>query len=203
MCAAYFLLVWCLPIFMLPFVNELPFVHERNFWERFLVSSLGSVLVATVLISLDPARTLRAFRSKDAGGPRWRKMQHYLVVIGGLVMFTAGAAAWSANLFGIVGRVLPSEAFRETVVLESVEFQGSKYRSVALSYRNSVDGGVRYLVLSKRLFDYPHFSPGDVLELSGARSFVGIYVSEFRRLQGLTGRSIGRPTASLLAATQL
>lgn len=173
---------------MLPFVYELPFVHERNFWERLVVSSLGTLLVLTVLISLDPQRILRVVKSQEPIEPRWRKVQHWLGVIGGFVMFTAGAAAFSANLFGVVGRVLPTETYREKVVLESVEFQGSRHKSVALSYRSSVDGGVRYLVLSKRLFDYPHFSPGDVLELSGERSFVGTNVSEIRRVQVLTGR---------------
>lgn len=182
MCTAYFLLVWCLPIFMLPFVYELPFVQEHNFWERLVVSSLGTVLVLTVLISLNPHRILRVVKSHEPAGPSWRKVQHWLGVMGGFVMFSAGSAAFSANLFGVVGRVLPTETYQEKVVLESVEFLGSRHKSVALSYRSSVDGGVRYLVLSKRLFDYPHFSPGDVLELSGERSFVGTYVSEFRRL---------------------
>jgi hypothetical protein len=187
MCAAYFLLVWCLPVFMLPFVNLLPFVHERNFWERLLVSSMGSVFVMTLLVTLGPSRGLRAFRSQDASESRWRAVQHWLGLALCFVLATAMSAFVSANLLGAIAHALPGEAYREKVVLESVEFGGSKYKSVNLSYRNPVDNGLRYLVLSKRLFNYPLLSPGDVVELVGQRSAAGFYVSEFRRLQGLTG----------------
>lgn len=182
-CAAYMILVWVLPIFMLPFVNVLPFVHERGYWERLLVSGLGSVLVIATLASLAPRRALRDLRSGEPAPGRKRAL-HWLGVGGGLAAATVAAAALSPNLFGLVACALPGEAHRETIILEAVEHSGSRYRSVALQYASPADGTTRYLVLSKRLFDYPRFAPGDALEFRGHRTAVGFYVSEFRLSPG-------------------
>lgn len=182
-CVLYMLLAWVMPLFMLPFVNVLPFVHERDAYERVALSAVGSVLVLSVLVALDPRRVLDGVRSQAPRGKRWKSLSHWLGVALGFGMFTVAAGAWSANALGLLARVLPGHEYHETVVLDSVDFSdgSTKYKAASLRYRSTVDGRARYLVISKRLFDYPRFSPGDVLELRGKAGLAGVYVTDVRR----------------------
>lgn len=180
-CALYCLLVWIVPLFMVPFVNELPFVQERDIYKRLMFSAIGTLLVVVVLVSLGPQKMWHVARSQEPNGPRLKKLRHWIGVMAGITMFTYTGAWLSGNIFGLISRALPCQPYKETVVLDSVEFNGSKYRSASLRYKSQQDGEARYLVLSRRLFDYPRFAPGDVLELSGEESVVGVYIKSFRR----------------------
>lgn len=180
-CALYFLCAWIAPLFMLPFVNELPFVQERDINERLLFSVIGTLFVIGVLFSLGPQKVWRVAKSQEPDRSRLQKLGHWAGVIGGAAMFTYTAASLSGNSLGLIARILPSQPYKETVVLDSVEFNGSKHRSALLRYTSQKDGKLRYLVLSKRLFDYPKFASGDVLELYGEQGPVGIYITSFRR----------------------
>lgn len=180
-CALYFLIVWIAPLFMLPFVNELPFVQEHDIYERLMFSAIGTLSVMGVLVSLGPKTLWRAAKLLEPNGSQLRKLGHWAGVIGGLSMFTFFAALLSGNTLGLISSVLPSQPYKEIVVLDSVEFNGAKYRSASLRYTSEKDGKPRYLVISKRLFEYPKFAPGDVLELHGEQGLVGVYITGFRR----------------------
>ena len=166
---------------MLPFVNELPFVQERDIYERLMFSVIGTLFVMGVLISMGPQKVWRAAKSQEPNGSKLKRLGHWAGVIGGVAMFTCTAAWLSGNTLGLIARVIPSQPYKETVVLDSVEINGSKYRSASLRYKGPQDGKPRYLVLSKRLFDYPQFAPGDILELYGEQGLIGIYITSFRR----------------------
>lgn len=182
-CALYFLFVWIAPVLMLPFVNVLPFVQERDVYERLMFSVLGTLFILGVLVSLGPQNVWRVAKSQVPAGSQLKKLGHWVGVLGGMTMFTCGAAWLSGNTFGLIARVLPSQSYKETVVLVSVKFNGSRNRSsVSLRYKGQQDGKSRYLVLSKRLFDYPKFAPGDIVELYGEQGPVGIYITGFRRV---------------------
>ena len=178
-CVAYLLVAGVLPVLMLPFVNVLPFVHERGFVDRLLLSSLGTVTVLVTLFALDPRRWTGGVASLAPPGPWWRTATHWLGVVGGFAMFTAGAAWLSPNTCGLLARVLPSQPYREIVELESVDHSGTGRRTaVSLVFRDRVNGEPRYLELSRRLFDDPGVKPGDVVELRGEAGPVGVYVTD-------------------------
>lgn len=193
-CASYALVVWVLPVFMLPIVNVLPFVHERDLLHRLSFSVAGSLLIVASLVALDLRRIARATASV---GSTWQKVKHRVGIALGLAMFTYLGADLSANTLGLAAKLLPGEPYRETVVLSAVAFSGSRYKSASVEYLDSRIGAGRYLVLSKRLFEYPAFTPGDVVELTGKSGPVGIYVNELRLVRrGLTGQSSGPPSAA-------
>jgi hypothetical protein len=84
-------------------------------------------------------------------------------------------------VFGaLISLALPSTAYKETVVLDSVEFHGSRYKSAVLRFRNQRNGKLQNVELSKRMFEYQTFSPGNALELYGKQGVVGVYITGFR-----------------------
>lgn len=193
-CVAYLLVAGILPVLMLPFVNVLPFVHERGFVDRLLLSSIGTVTVLVTLLALDRRRWMGGVASLAPQGAWWRTVQHWFGVVGGFAMFTAGAAWLSPNSCGLLARVLPSQPYREVVVLESVAHGGTGRRAaVSLVYRDRADGHPRYLVLSGRLFDDPRVVPGDVVELRGEAGPVGIYVRNLEVQAGPAAPRRGEP----------
>lgn len=194
-CILYAALAWVLPVFMLPFVNILPFVHERSVLERLPFSVAGSVLMTLTLIGLNGGRVPPGTLVR--GGKRER-LTHWLGVSAGLAMFTYFGAALSANVLGIAAKVLPHQDYRAEVMIEAADYYGSRYKSVVLEYKEPKTSEARYLTISKRLFSYPVLKPGDVVELRGGKSIVGVYVDEFSVLDArLTGQSSGLPTAAL------
>lgn len=196
-CMLYAVAVWLVPVFMLPFVNVLPYVHERNVLERLPFSIAGSIIVITILVAMNrgklPAAPLAStFRAKAT---------HWAGVLAGLAMFTYSGAEFSPNLLGLVAKLLPHESHTVQVSIESINYSGSRYKSAALQYNDPITSEPRYLVLSKRLFDYPKMQPGDMLELEEQRTLLGTYIHSFsHQPHGLTGCSTGRLPASLAAA---
>ena len=187
-------LAWVVPVFMLPFVNVLPFVHERSMLERLLVSCAGSALLVLVLLTLTGGRLPSGY---TVVRDRWGNVVRWFGVCAGLALFTYMSAALSANTFGLITKALPRENFNSTVVVESAQFQGSRYRAVQLKYSEPTKGESRYLVLSMRLFDYPKFEPGDLVELYGKKTWAGVYVENVSLLKrGLTSQSSGPSTAA-------
>ncbi len=189
-CVGYLLVAGVLPVLMIPFVNVLPFVHERGFAERLVWALAGTVLAVGTMVALDPRRMWQGQVSLAPRGSRWQAFTHWLGVLAGFALLTAGTAWTSPNLFGLATRVLPSEPYREVVVLESARQEGSgRRRSLALVLRAPGDASPRYLELSGRLFGDPDLEPGDVVELRGEAGPVGVYVTgvELQR-RGLPAR---------------
>ncbi len=193
-CVFYFISVWCVPVFMLPFVNVLPYVHESNFSQRLPISIAGSILFFFILFSLNPKNFANNLNSFKAG--RWVRIKHLAGVLLGLAMFTCTGAWLSPNLFGAITLALPSTTYEETTEVVEAHFKGSKYKSVSLVLRNRSDGRVIYLTLSKRLFEYPHFNVGDNLRLYGEKTITGEYVNNFElignRLTNVSSRPLQR-----------
>jgi hypothetical protein len=175
-CALYAIAAWVLPLLMLPFVNVLPFVHERSFTERLSISVAASVAVVVALAAINRGRLLEGF----AGQSRRGLLTNRLGAVAGLSLFTFAGAALSANTLWLAAKLLPSEPFTTRASVESAKYQGSRYKSVALLLRSQDAGGLLYVVLSKRLFDYPVLHEGDQLELRGERSAVGAYLTQVR-----------------------
>jgi hypothetical protein len=178
-CILYVLIGWILPIFMLPLVNILPFIHERDFLERLIVSSAGTFVVLAVLVAMDPQKIWKIAKSQVSNRTLKERFVHWASVICGFTMFTCTAAWLSANTFGLAVRILPSHPYSEAVVLESVEFGDSKYRSVTLRFKRGPEAKMHSVVLSQRLFDYPRFKAGEVLELKGEHGILGVSVFSF------------------------
>ncbi len=178
-CLAYVTIVWALPVFMLPFVNVLPFVHERSVLERLPFSIVGSALL---LLTLFAASGERLTPGGTVSGGLRQKAAHWVGVIAGLAMFTFSGAALSANIFGLAAKFLPHENYRSTVVIDSADHHGSRRGWVSLEYKESTAGEARHLVISRQLFDYPVLQPGDRVELRGERSLIGVYVTELSLL---------------------
>jgi len=177
LCAVYLIAVWVIPVFLLPFVNVLPYVHQATFLQRFLGSCVGTAIVFLTLFALGPKQFLRNMSSAPA--TRWERAKHWLALALGFAMFTYMGAELSPNLFGALTHALPGNAYEESFQVEDATTHGSRYRSVSLVLRSHPNEASRYLVISKRLFDYPQIRRGDVLKVSGRKTAVGIYVTNF------------------------
>lgn len=182
-CAAYLALAWVLPVLMTPFVNVLPFVHKHDAVERLWISSLATLFVTVVLVAMNPRSSFRSFKSSTGGASLSKRCRNWVGVLAGLAMFTCSAAWLSANPLGLAARVLPGTAYDEIVVLDNVESRGSRYRAAVLDYRSPEDGTPRYLVLSRRLFDYPKLTAGDVVRLRGRATTIGVYVTGLEHVE--------------------
>lgn len=178
-CLLYAMLVWALPVFMLPFVNVLPYVHERNTLERLPFSVGGSIVVITLLLLMNKGKLPG---TPTTGGLRV-KVNHWVGVLAGLAMFTYTGAEFSPNLFGLATRLLPHESRTIQVPIESADYSGSRYKSVALQFHDPESNKSRHLVLSKRLFDLPRMQPGDRLELKEQKTILGTYIAGFSHRQ--------------------
>jgi hypothetical protein len=191
-CLLYVLGVWVLPLLMLPFVHILPFVHQTTVLERLPASVIGTsfLIVAFLVLNGATPRARGAASGGKQGNANWKgAVSHWLGVFAGLAMFTYTAAAFSGNLFGLAAKILPREPYSAKVVIDAASHSGSRYRSVTLEYNDPVSGARSYLVLSARLFDYPAFQPGDVVELRGYSTLIGIYVTGFALLEDAQKRS--------------
>lgn len=119
--AVYFLAVWALPTFMLPFVYVLPYVHQMDFLPRLIVSATLSLLVVSIFYLLNPTHFLSFYQSGSSDS-KWERTKRWLGPLLGLIMFTLSGAYWSPNLFGILTRALPSSEFAKTVEIVNVDF---------------------------------------------------------------------------------
>jgi hypothetical protein len=171
-CLLYATLVWVLPVFMLPFFNVLPFEHEKTFLERLPFSLLGSALVILATVMMNR----RSLTGSVNIGDTLQTARHWSGILGGLVMFTLSGTALSANLWGSLTKIIPDHSFTLQTTLEAVDYSGSRYKSMKLEYKDVETGGLRYLTLSRRLFDYPELRPGNVVVLHGKETAVGRYI---------------------------
>lgn len=171
-CLLYVMLVWVLPVFMLPFVNMLPFEHEKSLLERLPFSIAGSTLLVLALLVLNGGRLPGSPRRESS----LQSARHWLAVGAGLTMFTVAGAALSANLFGSLSMILPGKSFRQQTTLSIVAPSGSRYKSLKVEYNDVEIGSPRYLILSKRLFDYPDLRSGSQVVLGGKETAIGRYI---------------------------
>lgn len=194
-CLIYFIAVWILPIFMAPFVNVLPFIHQSDFHSRLAVSMTCSFLLLGTLYFLDTKNFVNFVQNNESS--LWKSAGNLIGISLGFILFSFYAAALSPNFFGALTRIFPSSEYEHIVEVESVEFSGPKYRSADLTLRGESDKKKLYLVLSKRLFDYPRFNVGDVIKLRGLQNFVGVYVTDFNVIGSrLKPPSRGPPSAA-------
>jgi hypothetical protein len=179
--AAYCLVAWVLPVVVMLVFRELPYLQERGFLDRLAFSAAGTVALVAAMVTSFPGRT-RIYR-----GARLRDTVSNLLWVGlGLAMFTAIAALWSANTFGVLARLLPGDDYSARFTVGDVDRGGSRLRSISLSLAPKDGNGEVHLTLSKRLFDLPEIRAGDELLVSGKRTAAGVYVEGFRVLSGAT-----------------
>jgi len=163
--STYIALFWILPICMVPLFNILPYVHSYPLSVRFLASAMGSAGIMSIMLALSPVNHLSAL-------PTSGKAKAFL----GLLMFTFLAAALCANVFGAAVKLLPGDAYQTTAQVLDASYRGVRYKSVSLELRDVPTGKIRYLELSKLLFDYRSIKPGDILRLGGKQNMVGVYI---------------------------
>jgi hypothetical protein len=177
-CGVYFIVVWVLPIIMLPFVKALPYLQERDLLGRLFFSGLGTIVVLGAMYLLGVSGFSKSFAMWTS--VRWETIKHLIGVLLGLAVFTFSGAALSANYLGPLVKYLPGSEYQSIAKIENAKFSGTRNQSVSLSLRDRSDGVVRHLVLSKRLFEYPPFKRGDVLALYGKKGLIGVYVTGFK-----------------------
>lgn len=177
-CCLYALSVWVLPIILLPIVKVLPLLQEKSLIERLPVYSVGTagfVLALHLIGRGGPPEKQGPLWSLFRGDPKL-----LLGVLIGLAVFTVSGAALSANCLGLLAKGLPGMPYQSAFRIEEVDFSGTRNKSVSLALRDPEDGKPFYLVLSRRLFEYPEFKPGDVLILEGKKGALGVYVTDFK-----------------------
>lgn len=175
--AAYCLVAWALPVVVMLVFRELPYLQERGFLDRLVFSTLGTAALVAAMVVSFPGRT-RIYR-----GVRLRDTASNLLWVGlGLAMFTAIAALWSANTFGVLAKLLPGVGYSARFTVGDVDRSDSRLRSVSLSLTPKEGTGEVHLTLSKRLFDLPEIRVGDDLLVSGKQTVAGVYVEDFRVL---------------------
>ena len=120
-CFGYFIAVWVLPVFMLPFVNVLPYVHHSDLFQRLSISAACSVFVMCTAHAVSPWRSFAtSYWSATFSGGLLNKTKELSLVLAGLAMFTYFSAELSPNFLGAMTHVLPANAYEETVEVEKV-----------------------------------------------------------------------------------
>ena len=159
---------------MLPFVNELPYLHYLTLWQRLQISFLlFSVSYLSMWIGASP-KNRRA--SAEIGGGVKNKIGKWL----GFFLFILGGAFFNANIMGLlVLHTVPTQPYLEHMLVEQIKYEGSKSKSIFLTLHSEVDRKTYYLRLSKKLFDYPRIEVGNKMTLKGKQNVFGVYVKEF------------------------
>lgn len=173
--AAYCLAAWVLPVVVMMIFRELPYLQERAWPERLALSALGTGVLVAAMVASFPER-LRIYRGRTIGETAFAGF----LALAGLAMFTAVAATWSANLFGVAAKLLPGEPWSARVIVTGVDLGGSRARAVSLTLRPKENMEELHLALSRRLFDVPEIRAGDELVLDGKRGLAGTWVEAFR-----------------------
>lgn len=164
------------PLFMLPFINILPYLQTLPLWERLLWSTmltLVAILFGFIATTKKQRRSIAALTMSSWKDIAWGAL--------GCVMFIFAAAALNDNLFGSLVKIFPNDPYIARFEVTTAEFFDSRNKSVTLGLKAQSNGKLHYLTLSKRLFDYPKFQRGDVLILKGRRNIFGTYVESFEK----------------------
>jgi hypothetical protein len=161
-------LSWAWAALLLPFVNILPYLQRFTFAER-LPFSAALFCVAAVVAKVAAPEVWRSWVNSGR--------KEVLALLAATAFTTFAAAMLNANSLGSLAWLVPGEPYSQSFTISGVSNRGSKYRSVELQLQSSV--GKRSLVLSKRLFHYPHFSVGQSILLRGKSTVFGVYVERF------------------------
>ena len=167
---------WLWSVALLPFVNVLPYLQEQSLTERFFLTGAFFAFASGAAWWAQTPKQWNSFATIHLSG--WKGK---LGTLAALVFVTFGTAELSANVCGTVVKLCPGQPYLERHVITAAKSVGSKYRSVELELKGQ-DQRVRFLTLSRKLFEYPKFQAGEVLMLTGKKTVFGVYVSEFRRL---------------------
>jgi hypothetical protein len=169
---AFFSWIWA--VALLPFANVLPYLQERSLAERALLSAAFFAFASSAAWWGQTPKQWKSFSSSHLNG--WKGKLGMLVA---LIFLTYSTAELSANIWGSLAKLSPGRPYSESHEVMAAKASGSKYSSVELQLRGQ-DRKIRFLTLSRKLFDYPKFQAGEVVLLYGKRTVFGVYVSEFR-----------------------
>ncbi|WP_160277132.1 hypothetical protein [Methylotenera sp. N17] len=159
---------------MLPFVNELPYLHYLTLWQKVQISFFIFTLSYFLIMFGAKPKNRRAARlfTEDVKGK-------FMTTCGffGAIFF---GALFSGNIMGLlVLHTLPTQPYLNHVLVDEMKYQGSKHKSILLTLHSEADGKTYYLTLAKKLFDYPRIEAGNKMILKGQQNVFGIYVEQF------------------------
>lgn len=168
------LIFYVTPVLMLPFVNELPYLHYLTLWQR----SQISVFIFTIsyfLMWLGASPKNRKYSAEIGRGIK-NQIARWLGFIG----FIFSGAYFNANIMGLlVLHTVPTQPYFQHMLVDQMKYEGSKSKSIFLTLQSKSDSKTYYLRLSKKLFDYPRIEAGDQIILKGQQNVFGVYVEEF------------------------
>ena len=119
------------PLFLLPFVNVLPYLQTQQLPERLLWSFSLWTLAALLWFVASSPKQKRSVMSFVDGG--WKGAAGSLL---GLMMFIYAAAWFSANTFGSLVKIFPGDPYVSRFEVIAVESSGSKYKSLTLDLKS-------------------------------------------------------------------
>ena len=166
-----FPLIWLtalvVSVLVASFVGVAPFVHHISFSNRLAISSACSIALIPCV----------AYLNGGWSGVFHRNSSELFAATAGLALLTWLAAEFSPNPLWAASRVLPAEYTSQRVVVISAISKGVTYHRVNLTYLDPVNGGTRYVALSRRLFVHRTIEPGAVVTIHTERGLLGTYVS--------------------------
>lgn len=168
------LVFYAVPILMLPFVNELPYLHYLTLWQRLKISFL-LFTVSYFLMWLGANSKNRKYAAEAVKGIK-NQVGKWL----GFALFIFTGALFNANIMGLlVLHTVPTQSYFEHMHVDQMKYEGSKSKSIFLTLQSKTDGKTYYLRLSKKLFDYPRIAAGDKMILKGQQNIFGVYIEDF------------------------
>jgi hypothetical protein len=173
-------LAWLIPVFMLPFVNVLPYLHATPLWHRFVWSAVFYVLAFAVARAMMTDLQWQAIRVRTL-----RDRKEVIGVLLGLLLAVYLAANLSANTLGVLTEALASDSFARDLVVTSSKSTGSSFKAVQLELLSLPPESSYYeITLSKRSFgDVPVLKSGDLIRIEGTQNVFGVYVSRVTPLK--------------------
>jgi hypothetical protein len=159
---------------MLPFVNELPYLHYLTLWQSLQVSLvIFSISYFLIIVGAKPKnRKAAALFTEGAKGK--------LMTSCGFFGFVFFGALFSGNIMGLlVLHTVPTKLYLDHLLVDQMKYQGSKSKSIYLTLHSETDGKIYYLTLAKKIFDYPRIEAGDKIILKGQQNIFGVYIEDF------------------------
>lgn len=166
--AAYCLVAWVLPVLILVIFRELPYLVERPFVERLVLSAAGTAVLVAAMIVAFPRRAL-VYRGKTLR----ETVTNAFWALLGLAMFTATAAWLSANSLGTLAKLMPGDGYSARFTVIDVD---RDRRFFTLTLQPMEEKREVRLPLSRWLLGRPEVREGDELLARGKRTWVGIYI---------------------------